>query len=194
MSNYHKDFLRFLWYGTNDLKIVIYRFLRVVFGLTNSPLLLYATIRHHLSKYIQFERNFVEKLLEDLNVDGTTLGTKSIEEGKEFYVKAKKMMAETGFDLRKRKTNSKELQKYFENKETPIECNNKIVDDLLYLDTDFCSEQSTYAKVLSVEWDVESDAFVLRFNKFIDIPKSLSATKRNILKVSASFYDPLGFI
>ena len=132
------------------MKIVIYRFLRVVFGLTNSPLLLYATIRHHLSKYIQFERNFVEKLLQDLNVDGTTLGTKSIEQGKEFYVKAKKMMAETGFDLRKWKTNSKELQKYFENKETPIECNNKIVDDLSYLDTDFCSEQSTYAKVLSV--------------------------------------------
>ena len=150
MSNYHKDLLRFLWYGSNDLKIVIYRFLRVVFGLTNSPLLLHATIRHHLSKYIQFERNFVEKLLEDLNVDGTTLGTKSIEQGKEFYVKAKKMMAETGFDLRKWKTNSKELQKYFENKETPIECNNKIVDDLSYLDTDFCSEQSTYAKVLSV--------------------------------------------
>ena len=108
--------------------------------------------------------------------------------------KPKKMMVEAGFDLRKWKTNSKELQKYFDNKKTPIECNNKIVDDLSYLDTDFCSEQSTYAKVLSVEWDVESDAFVLRFNKFIDIPKSLSATKRNILKVSASFYDPLGFI
>ena len=27
MSNDHKDFLRFLWYDANDLKIVIYRFL-----------------------------------------------------------------------------------------------------------------------------------------------------------------------
>ena len=32
MSNDHKDFLCFLWYDTNDLKIVIYRFLRIVFG------------------------------------------------------------------------------------------------------------------------------------------------------------------
>ena len=92
MSNDHKNFLRFLRYHTNDLKIVIYRFLRVIFGLTSSPFLLNATIRHHLSKYIQFERNFVEKFLEDLYVDDTTSGTKSVEEGKEFYVKAKKKM------------------------------------------------------------------------------------------------------
>ena len=90
MSNDHKDFLRFLWYDTNDLKIVIYRLLRVVFRLTISPFLLNATIRHHLSKCIQFERNFVEKFLEDLYVDDTTSGTKSTEEGKEFYVKTKK--------------------------------------------------------------------------------------------------------
>ena len=82
MSNDHKDFLRFLWYDTNGLKIVIYTFLRVVFGLTSSPFLSNATIRHHLSKYIQFERNFVEKLLEDFYVDDTTSGTKSIEEDK----------------------------------------------------------------------------------------------------------------
>ena len=194
MSNDQKDFLRFLWYDTNDLKIVIYRFLRVIFGLTSSPFLLNATIRHHLSKYIQFERNFIEKFLEDLYGDGTTSDTKSIEEGKEFYVKTKKMMAEAGFDLRKWKTNSKELQKYFDNKETPIECNNKIVDDLSYLDTEVCSEESTYARVLGVEWDVESDTFVFRFDKFIDLAKSMSATKRNNLKVSASFYDPLGLI
>ena len=93
--------------------------------------------------------------------------------------------------LRKWKTNSKKLQKYFDNKETPIECNNKFVDDLSYLDTEFCSEESTYARVLGVEWDVESYTFVFLFNKF---NKSLSATIRNILKVAASFYDPLGFV
>ena len=147
-----------------------------------------------MSKYIQFEKNFIEKFLEDLYVDDTTSGTKSIEEGKEFYVKTKKMMAEAGFDLRKWKTNNKELQKYFDNKETPIECNNKIVDDLSYLDTEVCSEESSYARVLGVEWDVEGDTFVFRFDKFTDLAKSLSATKRNILKVSASFYDPLGLI
>ena len=79
------------------------------------------------------------------------------------------MIAEAGFDLRKWETNSKELQKYFDTKETPIECDNKTVDGLSYLDTEFCSyldtefcsEESTYARVLGVEWDVESDVFSL---------------------------------
>ena len=65
---------------------------------------------------------------------------------------------------------------------------------MIYLDTEVCSEESTYARVLGVEWDVESDTFVFRFDKFIDLAKSMSATKRNNLKVSASFYDPLGLI
>ena len=104
-----------------------------------------------MSKYIQFERNFAEKFLEDLYVDDTTSDTKSIEEGKEFYVKAKKMMAEAGFGLRKWKTNSKDLQKYFDNKETPVECNKKMVDNLSYLDAEFCSEQIKYARVLGVQ-------------------------------------------
>ena len=116
-----------------------------------------------MSKYIQFERNFIEKFLEDLYVDHPTSGTKSIEEGKEFHVKAKNMMAEGGFDLRKWENIKiiKELQKYFDAKETPIECDNKTVDDLSYLDTEFCSEESTYGRVLGVEWDVESDTFCL---------------------------------
>ena len=42
------------------------------------------------------------------------------------------------------------------------------MDDLSYLDTEFCFEESTYARVLGVEWDVEGDTFVFRFNKFID--------------------------
>ena len=114
-----------------------------------------------MSKYIQFEKNFVEKFLEDLYIDHTTSSTKSIEEGKEFYVTVKNMMAETGFGSRKWETNSKELQKYFDVKETPIECDNKTVDALSYLDTEFFSEESTYARVLGVEWDVESDTFSL---------------------------------
>ena len=32
------------------------------------------------------------------------------------------------------------------------------------------------------------------FNKFTDLAKALLIAKRNILMVSASFYDPLGFI
>ena len=73
ISKEHRDFLRFLWYENvnleSDAKLIVYRFLRVVFGVTSSPFLLTGTIRHHLSKYLFCNQQFVEKLLEDLYID-----------------------------------------------------------------------------------------------------------------------------
>ena len=93
ISKEHRDFLRFLWYDNVDsesnAKLTVYRFLRLVFGLTSSLFFLNGTIRHHLSKYLSCNQQFVEKLVEDLYVDDVTLGTKTIEEGKEFYEKVK---------------------------------------------------------------------------------------------------------
>ena len=57
--------------------------------MTSSPFLLNVRIRHHLSKYLSCHQQFVEKLLEDLYVDNVTSGTKTIEQGKEFYEKVK---------------------------------------------------------------------------------------------------------
>ena len=59
-----RDCLRFLW--VDDLQkeepmIVVYRFCRVVFGVSSSPFLLSATLRHHLHTYIQEDPEFVKK-------------------------------------------------------------------------------------------------------------------------------------
>ena len=52
ISKEHRDSLRFLWYddvtSENKAKLIIYRFLRVVFEITSSLFLLNGTIRHHL--------------------------------------------------------------------------------------------------------------------------------------------------
>ena len=49
-----RDVLRFLWVEDpfdNDVKLVTMRFTRVVFGVSSSPFLLNATIKHHLEAY-----------------------------------------------------------------------------------------------------------------------------------------------
>ena len=105
----NKDFLCFLWYeNVNsgiDAKLIVYKFLRVVFEVTSSPFLLNGTIRHHLSKYLSCDQQFVKRFLEDLYVDDVTSGTKTIKQGKEFYEKPKLILSEAGFDLRKWVTN-----------------------------------------------------------------------------------------
>ena len=50
----HRNFLRFLWYDdlpSGNQEVIIYRFLRLVFGLTSSPFVLNGTIRHHLGEF-----------------------------------------------------------------------------------------------------------------------------------------------
>ena len=64
---------------------------------------------HHLFKYLSCHQQFVKRLLEDLYVDDVTSGTKTIEQGKEFYEKAKQDLSEV--------TNDRKLQKLFDSQE-----------------------------------------------------------------------------
>ena len=75
-------------------KITVYRFLRVVFGLICSPFLLNATVKHH-AKW----KHFVEKFLRDLYVDDSTSGFDTVFAAYDFYLKAKSVMHDAGFDL-----------------------------------------------------------------------------------------------
>ena len=58
----------------------------------------------------------------------------------------------------------------------------------------FRPTKNNYKKVLGLEWDIQNDEIVFQFEPFICLAKFLTPLKRNVLKVCASFYDPLGFI
>ncbi len=54
MSPLDRDVLRFLWIddiSKSQPEVCVMRFARVVFGVTSSPFLLNATIRHHLERF-----------------------------------------------------------------------------------------------------------------------------------------------
>ena len=191
----HIDFLRFLWYDLSDTsssEIFIYRFLRVVFGLTSSPFLLGGTIRHHLDKYVTFDKDFVKKFIEDLYVDDSATGCGSVVEGVDFYEKAKRILGEGGFVLRKWMSNSVELQSFFDEKEGVK--HDAVQEDISFCESQFTSKASSFTTVLGVEWDKSTDEFVFNFGEFLSCCRSMVITKRNILSVAASLYDPLGLV
>ena len=48
--------------------------------------------------------------------------------------------------------------------------------------------------MLGINWDTNNDFLVYEFAEIIAVASKLEITKRNFLRVSAMFYDPLGLI
>ena len=184
LSPDHRDFVRFLWFecidnldftciDNNDL--AEYRLCRVLFGVASSPFLLTATLIKNAIVYENFDPEFVYKLLESLHVDDLISGANNIHDAFEFYVKCKERLKNGGFNLRKFKSNSVELEKLVYE---------AFPEDCLYSDEN---------KILGLLWDKNTDAIIFDFkeifSKFVVNP-----TKRSILQSIASIYDPLGLI
>ena len=73
-----RDVLRFLWVedvAKEPPDIKMYRFTRVVFGVSSSPFLLNATIKFHLEKYLETNEALVRQLLQSTYVDDIISGS-----------------------------------------------------------------------------------------------------------------------
>ena len=75
----------------NPPKIRPLRFTRVIFGVSSSPFLLNATIRHHLESYRNSHPNLVQLLLDSFYVDDLTTEANS-EEAHSVYVESKQIL------------------------------------------------------------------------------------------------------
>ena len=51
-----------------------------------------------------------------------------------------------------------------------------------------------FKKVLGINWNIEKNLFVFDFDEIEQLAKDLKFTKRNLLKINATLFDPLGLI
>ena len=108
-----RDVLRFLWYKNvhaDQLDLMELRFARVVFGVSSSPFLLNATIRHHLERYEAAQPDLIKKLLKSLYVDDLATGAEDEEQAFQMFTMSKEILKEAGFNLRKFYSSSAALQ------------------------------------------------------------------------------------
>ena len=90
-------------------------------------------------------------------------------------------MKEGGFELRKWNSSNKELMGKIcveENKNSYEQGKNCL----------------GLRKVLGINWDIEKDLFEFDFDEIVQLAKDLKFTKRNLLKINATLFDPLGLI
>ena len=97
------------------------------------------------------------------------------------YFESKKYLKESGFELRKWNSNYKELV-------------DKICVDENENNYDQGKNCLGLRKVLGINWDIEKDLFGFDFDEIVQLAKDLKFTKRNLLKINATLFDPLGLI
>ena len=174
-----RNYLRFLWFDDvfkDEPVITRNRFARVVFGVSSSPFNLNGTIHKHLENFSE-DTEFFENAEKSFYVDDYVGGENDVEKTFQLCKKLKERFLEGHFALRKWRTNSKELRdKIFVNIENGD------------------SHDRSFEKVLGIPWDDLRDVFCLDFSKVLQTANLLRPTKRNVLRIVSSFYDPLGFI
>ena len=180
-----RDLVRFLWFkdGANidpkhfeNNELTELRLCRVLFGATSSSFLLNATLLHHCKKFTEEDKEFVYQLIESLHVDDLHSVADTEQEAYNLYVKAKSLLSEGGFNLRKFQSNSIYLE-------------NLIRSTIHTSDIDM----PRITKILGLVWDKDKD--VINFDMKAIAKKAVEPeTKRHVLQLLASIYDPLGLI
>ena len=179
--------MRVLWYenvkSCEQLKLVQYRFARLMFGLKPSPPILLKVVQHHLSFYEDTEPKVVTEL-KKLYVDDLATSSEKDHKAYQTYKTATQIMSEGRFNLRKWRTDSKTLLKRINEAE-------KLPFDDTQLDKDLREN----VKVLGLCWNTNSDEFTFDFKELIKFANSITLTKLIVLRFGGGggrFYDPLG--
>ena len=113
MAEKDLDILRFLWtpnVSNSRTECQLFRFTRVVFGVSSSPFFLNATVDHHLRLFSETQPEFIETLLHSIYVDDIIAGATSIDAALKFYRGSKNILKKSGFNLRKFRINLPQLQ------------------------------------------------------------------------------------
>ena len=200
-----RNALRFLWiesFEKDHPKFLLYRFCRVVFGVISSPFLLKATLRHHISQY-SLDAELVENLLNSFSVDDLVSGERIFEKCSLLYEKSKKCQSVEGFNLRKWISNLLQLLELIREdrtrtKEDCPEPQEVVEDTEAYarITTGHLEEldMKNEHKVLGLNSNCVSDEFIFRFKALLQLAESLEPTIESLLKVTSSFFDPLGIL
>ena len=118
----------------------------------------------------------VQKTLLPFFIDDFTGGEFSIGTAFELYKKFKLRFLEGHFNLRKWRTNNQKLREKINEIES-------ISENVLQ-----------NSKILGLILDKEKGVFIFDFAELAENASKQKPTKRNILSVLSSFYDPTGFI
>ncbi len=177
----HRNFLRFLWYGNNDLnnEVLEYQMRVHVFGNSPSPAVaIYGLRRAALTgkqDYGPEARHFVER---NFYVDDGLTSLPTEEEAIKLLKATQEMLAQSNLHLHKIASNKVEVMKAFPSEDLAKELKN----------LDLNTGHPPVQRSLGVSWDMTEDVFIFQVTDQVR-----PYTRRVVLSTINSLFDPLGF-
>ena len=176
-----RDFLRFLWWSDGDLdgELKEYRMTVHLFGAVSSPSCANAALRQ-----IAFENKLEypsasNAILKNFYVDDFLKSLRTESEANSMIKEIQHLCSTRGFNLTKWISNSRTVLQSI-----PSESQAKNVCQL-----NLEHEQLPVDRALGVTWSVENDSFGFSISQ-----RQAKSTRRNMLSIINSVYDPLGLV
>ena len=178
VSQKDADSLRFLW--TDDIysdKCYSMQMQVHIFGAKDSlTCAIYALLRAAQDNSARFSPETIQTVQKNFYVDDLLKSVHSVEDAKKLVKELTELLKLGGFRLTKWNSNNNEVIESIPTSERAKSVSVNLDDK---------EEQRT----LGIRWDIETDSFSFKF----DIPE-VQMTKRGILKVTSTIFDPLGFV
>ena len=178
----HRDALRFLWFPDGKLQEepIVYRMTRHLFGGCWSPAAASYALKACAKKTEeQFSNEVVSAINKNFYVDDCLRSVSTEDDAKAFVEGISKLLSEGGFRICKWSSNRRSvLHSIPEDRKTEALKNINLVDD------DLPTERT-----LGLIWDPEHDKLMIRTHI-----KERPMTKRGLLSVLGSVFDPLGIL
>ena len=162
-----RDAFRFLWYEGNET--VEYRFARVPFGVIVSAFLLNAVLKYHFGREFESRPELLELILSSFYVDDFLSGAQDIRSAKELKEAVEESLQKIGMTLHGWNSNSEELRALW----------GAVADEIV--------------SVLGLLWSPRDDSLAVNVKRVVEA-SSCDPTKKNLLSLTASLWDPLGFV
>ncbi|XP_063955063.1 uncharacterized protein LOC135153986 [Lytechinus pictus] len=177
-----RDVLKFLWWPSGDMTAQpeVYRMCVHLFGGTWSPscctYALRLTAADHRAEY---DEEVVKMVQHNFYVDDCLVSVDDVQRAVKIAAELRSLLLEGGFRLTKWLSNHPDVLESIPETERAKQAKGLDLNhDALPVD-----------RALGLSWDIETDCFVYKA-----VPKKKPPTRRGLLSVVSSIYDPLGFI
>ena len=175
-----RDLIRFFWYRTTTDgegryhttdEVITYRFTRLPFGLTYSPFVLSATLREHAESYKATFPAAAPLIDKNSFMDDFAAGAEDENGAITIYYELAAMMKLINLPLAKWATKAEQLKAIWKAEGQSV---------------------GAQTQVLGVSWNTEADCLHIDTDEMTSKLKEGPTTKRKLLQITASFFDPLG--